>query len=172
MPYEWVTPLTDDPVPTGHPVAELHLWPYRSLPRRGFAIFMGVTAALVMLPMLMVVGTMLLWGLLPFVAAAFGLTWYLIERSYRDGDLIETLTLWPDRITVLRRDPNGEHRTWDSNIYWARADIHPSGGPVRHYITLTGNGRTVELGAFLSEEERQTLYADLIRTLPRAAGHQ
>jgi uncharacterized membrane protein len=39
--------------------------------------------------------------------------------------------------------------------------MHPKGGPVPNYVTLSGNGREVEIGAFLSEEERKALYDDL-----------
>ena len=38
-----------------------------------------------------------------------------------------------------------------------------------HYITLKGKGREVEIGAFLSEEERLSLYDDLNRALRRSA---
>ena len=40
-------------------------------------------------------------------------------------------------------------------------------GPVPHYITLRGKGREVEIGSFLSEEERIALYDDLLRALKR-----
>ncbi len=40
-------------------------------------------------------------------------------------------------------------------------DLHPEGGPVENYVTLTGGGREVEIGAFLSEEERLSLFEDL-----------
>ena len=39
--------------------------------------------------------------------------------------------------------------------------MHETGGPVPHYVTLSGNGREVEIGAFLSEEERVELFSEL-----------
>ena len=33
------------------------------------------------------------------------------------------------------------------------------------YVTLTGNGRTVEIGAFLSEDERKDLFNELSEAL-------
>ncbi len=51
--------------------------------------------------------------------------------------------------------------------------MHKTGGPVPNYITLTGNGRTVELGgAFLSEEERRTLFNDVQAILILVNGRQ
>ncbi|NBQ49967.1 MAG: DUF2244 domain-containing protein, partial [Marivivens sp.] len=60
MPYEWIDPLPVDDAP----LAELHLWPYRSLPKAGFVWFVGGTVALLSLPLLAVIGTAVLWGLL------------------------------------------------------------------------------------------------------------
>jgi uncharacterized membrane protein len=39
--------------------------------------------------------------------------------------------------------------------------MYEKDGPVSNYITLTGNGREVELGSFLDEEERKNLYCEL-----------
>ena len=39
MPYEWIEPTDPDA-----PKVELHLWPYRSLLRREFVIFIAATA--------------------------------------------------------------------------------------------------------------------------------
>jgi uncharacterized membrane protein len=38
---------------------------------------------------------------------------------------------------------------------------------IEKYLTLEGNGREIELGAFLSPWERETLYADLGAALSR-----
>jgi len=43
--------------------------------------------------------------------------------------------------------------------------MHQTGGLVPYYVTLKGNGRTVENGAFLSEDERRALYGELASAL-------
>ncbi len=155
MPYEWTIPPPDGTT------ASLTLWPYRSLPKRGFVAFIGITAAMVTMPLLAVIGSPVLWGLLPFIAAAIGGIWWAIQRSYRDGSVLEKLTLWPDRITLLRTNPRGPSQSWEANPHWVRVELHPKGGPVDHYLTLTGGPRPVEIGAFLSVDERRALYGEL-----------
>jgi uncharacterized membrane protein len=93
MPFRWTEKTPD------HPDAQsLTLWPHRSLPRKGFATFIGVTFLLLLIPLLSFLGTPVLWGLLPFVMGVLALTWFLLMRSYADGQLTEVLTLWPDRV--------------------------------------------------------------------------
>jgi uncharacterized membrane protein len=43
--------------------------------------------------------------------------------------------------------------------------LHPKGGPIPNYVTLSGNGREVEIGSFLSEPERLSLYDELSKLL-------
>jgi uncharacterized membrane protein len=156
MPYRW----------TDHPdTRHLTLWPHRSLPRRGFAAMIIGTFAMITLPLYPLLGTAVLWGLLPFLLLAVAALWWALERSYRDGDILEELTLSPDTIRLTRRNPRGDRQDWDCNTHWARAEMHPMGGPVPFYVTLTGNGRRVEIGAFLSEPERQSLYGELADAL-------
>ena len=73
MPYEWLPPRDGE--------TRLHLWPYRSLPRRGFVWFIGGTAALLLLPLIAVLGSPVLWGLLPFLLGAVGAIWWALNRS-------------------------------------------------------------------------------------------
>ena len=173
MPYAWTrraapersgaASVAGDPPPD----AELRLWPHRSLPPRGFAAFIGVTAALAALPLVTVLGTAVLWGLLPFVALTLAGVWWALRHSYRTGEVVEELRLWPDRIELVRHDPHRPARRWDANPHWVRAAIHEEGGPVPHYLTLTGAGRTVEIGAFLSEDERVALKPEIEAALAR-----
>lgn len=152
MPYEW----------TRHADTKaLHMWPYRSLPRRGFVAFIGSTALLITVPLFAVLGSPVLWGLLPFLILAVAGMYFALERSYRDGEIIETLTFSENRLHLARHGPRGKRQEWEANPHWVRVTLHKKGGPVAEYITLSGGPREVELGAFLSEEERVALAPEL-----------
>lgn len=158
MPYEWTE--TDD-----EGAARLTLWPYRSLPVKGFVLFIAATAAMLLVPLLALIGTVLLWGILPFILIAVGSIWWAIRRNYRDATLTETLTLGRDRIALVRRAPDGREQHWQANPYWVSVRLYPREGPVPDYLTLKGDGREVELGAFLTGEERRALAAEIERRL-------
>lgn len=158
MPYEWTR--TDDG--NGR---RLTLWPHQSLPPKGFVLFIGATVVMLTLPLLALLGSVLLWALLPFLALAVGGVWFAIHRNRQSARILEILTLEGDRARLERTNPGGQQLTWECNRYWARVTLHPTGGKVPHYVTLAGNGREVEIGAFLSEDERIALHADLLRHL-------
>ena len=156
MPYQWTG--SDDK-------ATLTLRPYRSLPVTGFVMFIGGTALMLLLPLLALLGTALLWGILPFILIVVGGTWWAFARNYRDATLTEVLTLSHERIDLLRRAPNGTEMRWQANPYWVSVNLYPTKGPVPHYLTLKGDGREVELGAFLTEDERRHLAEELQKRL-------
>lgn len=158
MPYQW-TPAPDTTT------ASLRLWPYRSLPKTGFVWFIGATSALLTLPLISQLGTAGLWVLLPFLLAAISGIWVALQHSYRTGAVTEELTLTRDLITLHRHTPRRPAQSWQANPHWVRPALHPTGGPVPHYLTLSGNGREVELGAFLTPAERQELHDLLLKSL-------
>lgn len=158
MPYEWIPAQADQP-------ERLHLWPYRSLTRQGFVWFMGATCLLIALPVLTMIGSAILWVLLGFFALTFCGMWWAINRSWRDGEILEDLTFTADHLSLTRHGPRGQRQEWQANAYWVRVTLHPTGGPVPHYLTLSGEGRTVELGAFLSEAERIALAGEVRQKL-------
>lgn len=179
MPYEWVihpdaapehsgAAVTSAPPSGPAPLAELHLWPYRSLPRKGFVLFIGATCTLLLLPLLAVLGSVIMWALLPFLLAAIGAIWWALALSYRSGEVLETLRIWPDTMVLTRHDPPARTRQWRANPYWITPELHARGGPVEQYLTLKGGPRIVELGAFLTPEERLRLCDELRAALSRA----
>ncbi|TYO85247.1 DUF2244 domain-containing protein [Oceanicella actignis] len=149
------------------PLYEARLWPNRSLSSRGFRWVMGGAAAMMALPFIPLAGTPVAAGLAPFALGALALLWLMIRRNYRDGRLTETLRLWPDVIEVERREPDGRVLRWSANPYWVKLRLHPEGRP-ENYLTLEGGGRVIELGAFLSPEERVALAAQIEDALARA----
>jgi uncharacterized membrane protein len=148
------------------PMLALTLWPNRSLGRNGASWLLGILAAGLALPLVPLAGSSAAWGMLPFLLAAFVALWLAIRRSHADGRLSEELRLWPDLITVVRRDPRGRVRRWHANPFWVRLRLRED-ARVEKYLTLEGNGREIELGAFLSPWERETLHADLGAALGR-----
>ncbi|PWR03538.1 DUF2244 domain-containing protein [Meridianimarinicoccus roseus] len=175
MPLEWVNDTKQAPAITGAslhargepPLAMLHLWPHRSLPKRGFAGFILATFTLLLLPLLAVLGTPILWGLAPFVLGALWLMYAMIQKNYRDGEILEELELWSDHAVLTRTARGRAPLRWEANPYWISVHLHEKGGPVASYLTLKGAGREVELGAFLSEDERTALHGVLRDMLAR-----
>jgi uncharacterized membrane protein len=106
-------------------------------------------------------GTKVFWGLFPFLFVTVTGVWFALRKSLNDRQILEQLTLSKEEIILVRQDPSGEQRQWVCSPYWAKLKMYEKDGPVSNYITLTGNGREVELGSFLDEEERKNLYCEL-----------
>ncbi|MEM8577780.1 MAG: DUF2244 domain-containing protein [Pseudomonadota bacterium] len=162
MPYRWTTdPQADTQV--------MQLWPHNALPARGMAAFVLSTFTLILIPALPLLGSPVLWGLLPFLLATVWAIYFALQSNWRQRQITEELTLAPDQTSLIRTGPKGDTQSWDCNRYWTRVTKYDAEGPVPHYITLSGSGREVEIGAFLSEDERIALYDDLQRALQKPA---
>jgi uncharacterized membrane protein len=98
--------------------------------------------------------------MLPFLVAALALLYWALRRNTLDGRLSEEVRLWPDVITVVRREPRGRVLRWHANPFWVRAHLYED-AVVEKYLTLEGGGREIEVGAFLSPWERESLYDEL-----------
>jgi uncharacterized membrane protein len=154
MPYSWSEVSLDGP-------RHLTLRPHRSLGPQGFAAFIALTALLLAVPLLALMGGPALWFVLAFAIPAVWAVWTALRRNVRDGLLTEELTLTRDEARLTRRAPGGTEQTWTANPYWVRVTLYPTEGPVPEYLTLTGGDREVELGSFLSPDERQRLATEL-----------
>ena len=148
-------------------VTIIELWPYNSLKPKGFVFFLGTTFALIALPLFNVLGTKVFWGLFPFLFLTLVGIWFALRKSLRDRQIIEQLTLYKDKLLLIRQDPTGEQKEWACSPYWSKLKMYDKEGPVANYITLSGNGREVELGSFLSEDERKELFHELTRLLKK-----
>lgn len=156
MPYEW----SETPRRNAANL-ELRLWPFRSLVRRGFVVFIGITAAMTLFPLLAFLGSSILWMLLPFCLIMVCAIWFALHISNRRADILEILILTPDVACLTHQTPDGQVQKWDANRYWVEAHLHLQGGPVDNYITLRGGDREVEIGRFLDPIERLALYDEL-----------
>lgn len=145
----------------------LQLWPHNALAPRGFVAVIGSCAAGLSLPLLALLGRPALWGLLPFALLALGGLWLALQRNWADRSVTEEMRLSRAGLHLRRINPRGPVQEWRADPAWVALKLIPAGGPVAQYLTLTGGGREVELGAFLTPEERLALHAELSGLLVR-----
>lgn len=160
----YVSLMTDSAV---HFDAVLH--PHRSLSRRGFLIVMIAVGAISF------VGGMafLLMGAWP-VFGFFGLDAALIyiafRVNFREGRRYERVTLADDSLDVLQVAPGGGETRSTFPPYWTRILVDEDG-----CLVLRSHGKSMELGRFLVEHEKESFREALDGALskfraPRFAG--
>lgn len=149
------------------PVWQARIWPNRPLGRGGRRVVLCAAAGGLALPLVALSGTPVFWGMLPFLAGTLGILWLGLRLNDRDGRLAEEVSVWRDEMRVERRDPDGRVRRWRADPFHVRVTLYPE-GKVENYLTLRGAGREIELGAFLSPDERLALAGELEDALTRA----
>lgn len=150
----------------GAPIYEVRLQPHRSFGWRGLSIVLAIAGVGLALPLIGLAGTSAAWGMLPFLLVPLVALYWALRRNYQDARLNEHLRLWPDLISVVRHETDDKIQTWHANPYWVTLRLHEN-ARIEKYITLKGNGREIELGAFLSPWEREKIYEDLNDALSR-----
>lgn len=168
MPYRWTHTQT---AAQDGPLARLVLWPNQSMTGKGFATFIGITAAMLSLPLVALLGSPITWVLMLFFLAAIWAVWFALMKNRQHMSLHEELAIWPDRLHLAHIRPSRPAQKWEANPYWVSTHLRKD-GKVENYLTLKGGGREVELGAFLSPEERATLREELDTALAQARNGQ
>lgn len=148
------------------PLLRYTLWPHRSMSRRGFRYMIVLSSVLMSIPLYGIIGTAAFWIVGAFVIVDLALLFGLIGLTYRSGRVREIVELWPDRLRVERIEPNGERRIWEANPHWVKISLHDT-RKIPSYLVLSSSGREVELGAFLTPQERRSLAADLRQGIAR-----
>lgn len=151
MPYAWSENRSEK---------ALSLWPHQSMTPRGFAWFIGATAVMLTFPLLAVLGSPVAWVLMVFFAAALAGVWHAIKSNQTARSLREELLLGDERVHLAHIPARGDALEWEANPHWVTVNLRHD-GPVENYLTLRGNGREVEIGRFLTPEERAALHGEL-----------
>ena len=154
MPYQWSA--SSDTAQA----RSLKLWPHQSMTQAGFAWFIGITAVMLTLPLLAVLGSPVVWVLMVFFSAALAGVWRAVTANQAQRTMHEALTLTPEKVRLEHVPHKGTPKDWEANPFWVQVNLRRD-GPVENYLTLQGNGREVEIGAFLTPEERAALYDEL-----------
>lgn len=114
------------------------------------------------------------WPILPFAGLEVMALGAALYYSARRGSYSEVIRVGPDRVRIEkgRRQPE---QTWDFDLAWSAAELQRS--PLRWYparLIIRSGGDRVECGAFLTDEERESLAKELLDCIgPMAArgGH-
>lgn len=87
-----------------------------------------------------------------------------LRLAWRSGECAEWIELSGDALTVRREARGCSVEAARFHPYWVRLGPAPQGHP---RVILSSHGRSLEVGAFLGEREREALAA----TLRSALGH-
>lgn len=154
-----------EPGVCAQPALHLALRPHRSLGPLGFWILMGVICAVSFAAGIyfLSVGA---WPVLGFFGVDVLAIYWAFRASYRSGQLLETLELTDEALTVRRLSPGGRLQQWTFPSYWLQVDLDE---PVAHgsQIQLRSHGKSMIVGAFLSPDERKDVADTLRRALAR-----
>ena len=141
----------------GDTLLNLNLWPNRSLSRKDFSITIFYTAVGMTIPIVPFLGNITFFAILPFSITTLLLLVFLVNMNYKSAELREKIIIQSNLITVKRFEPNGTVKTWKANPYWTKINLYKQSEKVENYLTLSGQGREIEIGSFLAPSERLEL---------------
>lgn len=147
------------------PIFEALLYPRRSLGRRGYTILIAGTAAIVACYGLvfLILGY---WPIFGFLGGEWALFWYLFSRHYKGDDRKERIRLYADHLLFERHDARGAHVVERLQPYWLKVILERAEEP-DNALYLRSHGRQIEVGGFLSPQERRDLADELRDVLAR-----
>lgn len=147
------------------PVFEALLYPHRSLGQRGYLI-LGIGTALIMGLYGLSFVFLGAWPIFGFLGAEWALFWFLFSRHFRGDRRAERLRLYHDRLVLERLDANGRFSAVSLQPYWLQVVLNRA-TEVDSALYLRSHGRHIEIGAFLSAQERRDFAGELARVLDR-----
>lgn len=151
--------------PGARPIFEALLYPHRSLGRKGYAILLAGTAAIVFLygMVFLVMGA---WPIFGFLGGEWLLFWFLFRKNHRGDDRAERIRLYADHLLFERYDRNGGHTIERLQPYWLNVILERAEEP-DNALYLRSHGKSIVVGAFLSPQERRDLAEELCAVLSR-----
>ena len=140
------------------PVFEAFIVPHRSLTRKGVLVVVGVFAVLTaaMALRFCLIGA---WPVVVFSGVEVPLMVLMLTINLRRARASELIMLSAQAVTVVRTDPTGRRQQASLPSAWLRVELDPGRGIPR--VMLSSHGRGWEVGGFLHEAEKRSLFAAL-----------
>ena len=128
------------------------LHPHASLTPRGFFLLMA-TVGLISFCAGIAFVLAGAWPVVGFFGIDVVLVYLAFKFNFRDARRYETLQLTNTTLTVERVAPSGKRERWRFQPYWLQVEIedYPTDESA---LTLRSHGRVVEIGSFLTPDEK------------------
>ena len=130
------------------------LVPNRSLDKHGTKIVAGIIACGFLLPIIPFIGSPIGTTLTIFSGLTFYLFLSLLQKNFQEGHTFEEILISKRKVIVVHKEKNKEQKTWEGNPYWTKVNVDAHNPKLKNYLTLAGSGKYIEVGAFLSPDER------------------
>lgn len=153
--------------PAEKPVFAAELFPHRSLTPGGFALLMGVVAAICASSAVFYV-TLGAWPVAIFMALDVLILYLAIRFSFRAGRAREQVTVTRSSVVIRKITPSGRHQDHHFNPFWARFQVHRQGEMGITAMRLTGEGRVTSIGSFLNPDDRESFASAFSQALATA----
>ena len=150
------------------PFIKIRLAPNRSLDSNGTKVVFCVIALGFLLPIIPFIGSPIGVTLTIFSGLTFYLFLTLLQKSFQQGNTFEEILISKNKIIVIHQEKNKEQMTWECNPYWTKVHLDINNPRLKNYLTLAGKGKRIELGAFLSPDERLELRDKIQNALAKA----
>ena len=146
----------------------MRLVPNRSLDSYGTKLVFCIIACGFLLPIIPFIGSPIGTTLTIFSGLTFYLFLTLLQKNFQQGSTFEEILISKNKIIVVHQEKNKEQMTWECNPYWTKVHLDINNPKLKNYLTLAGKGRRIELGAFLSPDERLELRDKIQNALAKA----
>ena len=146
----------------------MRLVPNRALDSYGTKLVFCVIAFGFLLPIIPFIGSPIGITLTIFSGLTFYLFLTLLQKNFQQGSTFEEVLISKNRIKVVHQEKNKEQMTWECNPYWTKVHLDINNPKLKNYLTLAGKGKHIELGAFLSPDERLELRDKIQNALAKA----
>ncbi len=146
----------------------MRLIPNRSLDVNGTKVVFGVIACGFLLPIIPFIGSPIGTTLTIFSGMTFYLFLTLLQKNFQQGNTFEEILISKSKIIVVHQEENKAQKTWEGNPYWTKVNVDTHNPKLKNYLTLAGAGKHIELGAFLSPDERIELRDKIQNALAKA----
>ena len=150
------------------PFINIRLVPNRSLNSNGTKVVFAVIASGFLLPIIPFIGSPIGTTLTIFSGLTFYLFLTMLQRNFQQGSTFEEVLISKNRIKVVHKEKNKKLMTWECNPYWTKVHLDINNPKLKNYLTLAGKGKRIELGAFLSPDERLELRDKIQNALAKA----